>query len=203
MGDYPNWFASDAIHYFQRHLSHFAGQENLSFLQIGAYTGDASVWLLSEILTAKGSRLVDVDTWQGSEEGLAVEYDWDDIFNLYKSKVSFSNKIETKQMTSAEYLAKCQESLAGECQESFDFIYIDGDHTSKVVAADAEGAWELLKADGILAFDDYQWGEWLSDKELTPAPAIDRFLNSKINQYELLEKARQVWIRKSDRKGEK
>ena len=189
--DYPNWFEADSIKYFHRYLSHLAGKKNLNFLQIGVYTGDASVWLLSEILTAKGSRLVDVDTWQGSDEGLDNNYDWADIFATYKAKTAFSDALETLVMTSSDYLTTCT--------ESFDFIYIDGDHTSGSVAADANGAWKLLKAGGILAFDDYEWGEWLTDKEQTPAPAIDRFLNQQLGQYELLEKARQVWIKKSDR----
>lgn len=190
MGEYPNWFASDAIYYFRTHLSNYAGKQDLNFLQIGAFTGDASAWLLSKILTAKGCRLVDVDTWQGSDEGLGNDYDWSDIFATYEAKTAFSSAVETFTMPSGDYLETCT--------ESFDFIYIDGDHTSQGVAADACGAWKLLKANGILAFDDYQWGEWLSDCEQTPAPAIDRFLDEYSGQYLLLAKARQVWIKKTD-----
>jgi len=36
---YPNWFASYAVAYFDKHLSRFKDQENLNYLQIGAFTG--------------------------------------------------------------------------------------------------------------------------------------------------------------------
>jgi len=61
--------------------------------------------------------------------------------------------------------------------ESFDVIYIDGSHTGYDVLADAILAWELLKEDGVIIFDDYQWrrGGGLPP-ELKPGPAIDAFL---------------------------
>jgi predicted O-methyltransferase YrrM len=78
---------------------------------------------------------------------------------------------------------------------TYDFIYIDGDHTAKVVAEDAEASWKLLKPSGILAFDDYRWGQDLPP-HLTPKPAIDEFLDKYKGAYDLLTQDYQVWLMK-------
>jgi predicted O-methyltransferase YrrM len=77
----------------------------------------------------------------------------------------------------------------------YDFIYVDGDHTEKAVYADAINCWPLLKSGGILAFDDYLWGQGL-EPHTTPKPAIDRFLAEKQGEYEILNEDYQVWLLK-------
>ena len=65
---YPNWFEMTAKENFESQLTPLAGKFGLRFLQIGAFTGDASVWLVDNILTQKNSVLEDVDIWTGSDE---------------------------------------------------------------------------------------------------------------------------------------
>jgi predicted O-methyltransferase YrrM len=185
---YPNWFSMGAIYYFNQHLGCFKGKPDLKFLQLGAYTGDASFWLVRNILTGKNCKLVDVDTWQGSDENVHKTFDWNDVKSVYDSKTAFTDIIIAKQMTTTEYLQ--------DCTDAFDFIYIDADHTEKMVYQDADLSWPLLKPGGIMAFDDYTWGDGLIPSELTPKPAIDRFLIDKQGEFELLEKTTQVWIKK-------
>jgi predicted O-methyltransferase YrrM len=48
VADYPNWFAKSAIDNFATYLIQDTGLPNLNYLQLGAFTGDASVWLLDE-----------------------------------------------------------------------------------------------------------------------------------------------------------
>jgi len=48
-------------------------------------------------------------------------------------------------------LSSLQRNLLG----AFDFIYIDGDHSSSQVLTDAVLAFRLLRTGGIMAFDDY------------------------------------------------
>ena len=63
MTEYPNWFGVTAQHNFEQFLTPLAGQDDLKFLQLGVFTGDASVWIAKNILTGKGCWLIDVDTW--------------------------------------------------------------------------------------------------------------------------------------------
>jgi predicted O-methyltransferase YrrM len=86
-------------------------------------------------------------------------------------------------------------SVLPSLKKKYDFIYIDGDHTEEAVYRDATNAWPLLKAEGILAFDDYLWGQDVHP-ELRPKLAIDRFLEEKQGEYVLLSQDYQVWVQK-------
>jgi predicted O-methyltransferase YrrM len=184
---YPNWFESQQ-HNFHNHLSYLKGEPNLKFLQIGVFTGDASIWLCENILTGKGSYLYDVDTWAGSDEQAHEEIDFNKVLEYYDKRISVLQSAARLRMTSDDY-------FAGNNRIKFDFIYIDGDHTSHQVAKDADNAWKLLKSGGILAFDDYLWGQDLPP-ELTPKPAIDRFLAKYTGEYDLLSQDYQLWLKK-------
>ena len=50
---------------------------------------------------------------------------------------------------------RSQDNLKNYGNESFDVLYVDGDHTYAPVKEDAEIAVEKLKPDGLLIFNDY------------------------------------------------
>lgn len=185
--EFPNWFVGQQYN-FEAQLAHLKGKPNLKFLQIGAYTGDASVWLCENILRNPTSTLIDVDTWSGSGESEHSNINFDKVYSYYTQRTSVYNKVIQLKMTSDQY-------FAGDNAADFDFIYIDGDHTAAQVARDADSAWKLLKAEGILAFDDYGWGKDLPP-DTTPKPAIDNFLQEHTGEYTQLVDSYQVWIKK-------
>jgi predicted O-methyltransferase YrrM len=186
---YPNWFDSQKYN-FENHLTQFKGKPDLKFLQVGTYTGDASDWLLSTILTDPSSTLTDVDTWQGSDEREHKAMDFNKIYTLYLQRMDKYENLMSIKGDSSYVLPSLR--------ERYDFIYIDGDHTEKAVYRDATNAWALLKSGGILAFDDYLWGQDVHP-ELRPGPGIDKFLEEKQGEYELLSQDYQVWIRRNDK----
>jgi len=185
---YPNWFQLAAINYFNLVLpKRFAGKPNLNFLQIGAYTGDASEWLLNNILTDKTSWLTDVDTWCGSDEQVHKEFDWNALEKYYDNRmVQYKNICKIKGY-SADF-------LQGANEEYYDFIYIDGDHRADEVYKDATFGWRCLKSGGVIAFDDYLWVHDSNDPNLSPRKGIDKFLYKYENQYKLIIMDEQVWI---------
>lgn len=189
---YPNWFAVTAQTNFERFLRKLAGQEKLRFLQLGAYTGDASEWLLDNILTDRSCKLIDVDTWMGSEEELHKGMDFSEIYNLYLDRVG--GVTEWHRGKTFDYLNGWRDRNTL-LDWKFDFVYVDADHTTVGVILDAELSWPLLKSGGIMAFDDYNWGNELP-LHLRPRPGIDLFLLRHDGEFELLEKNEQVWIRK-------
>ncbi len=184
--NYPNWFDSQKYN-FENHLTKFKGKPNLKFLQVGVYTGDASDWLLTSILLDPSSTLTDVDTWQGSDEREHEAMDFDAIYGIYLNRMDKYENVMSIKGDSTYVLPNLK--------EKYDFIYIDGDHTEKAVYRDATDAWPLLKSQGILAFDDYLWGQDVHPS-LRPMLAIDRFLEEKQGEYELLSQGYQVWIQK-------
>lgn len=185
--NYPNWFSSQEP-IFKKFLTPLSNKSNLKFLQIGAYTGDASKWLLENILTDQTSILVDVDTWLGSEEGIHKKFDWDDVEEVYDKKITNFKNIVKYKGSSESYLTSST--------EMFDFIYIDGDHTSYGVYSDATLSLPLLKINGIMAFDDYLWHHDTNNPELEPKLGIDKFLKEYKNQFQILFTGYQVWIKK-------
>lgn len=184
---YPNWFFNN-ISLFKNILSPYFGLSNLKFLQIGAYTGDASLWLLENILIEQSSILIDVDTWEGSEENIHKKFDWQDIESIYDIKMSKYKNVIKKKVASFEFLSSCS--------DSFDFIYIDGDHTADGVYSDAVLSYPLLKVGGIMAFDDYLWHHDTNNPKLEPKLGIDKFLELVNDEVQIIHKAYQVWIKK-------
>jgi predicted O-methyltransferase YrrM len=185
---YPNWFESVARPNFEQHLKRFAGLPKLRFVQVGVFTGDASVWLLDNILTDPSSRLLDIDTWQGSDEAEHKAMDFENVYLTYLAKVKKYPNVSDMRADSGHTLSQMPGDLA-------DFIYIDGDHTAAGVRVDSYHAHRILKPGGVLAFDDYLWGYGL-DPEQTPQPAIDTFMEVHKDEYEVLDINWQVWLQK-------
>ena len=183
---FPNWFVGQQ-YLFERNLTRLKGKPNLAFLQIGAYTGDASTWLLENILTDPTSILVDVDTWEGSGELEHKSISFSKVYEFYKQRMEPYPNVRSVRNDSDNFFQSNK--------TDWDFIYIDGDHTSEQVARDADNAWLLLKSQGIIAFDDYGWGKDMPE-HLTPKPAIDAFLAKYAGEYDLLTQEYQVWVQK-------
>jgi predicted O-methyltransferase YrrM len=197
---YPNWFELYADRYFAHHLAPYAGRADVRFLQIGAYTGDATVWLFEHVLTGAGSTLTDVDTWRGSEEELHEPMDFAEVERIYDSR--------TAQMRAAGRLTKFKGTskafFDSHPDESFDFVYIDGDHTAFGVLNDAVRAYPLLRVGGLIGFDDYLWQSG-KDRLSEPAPAIDAIADLYSDRLERLEDVvdgREVWFRKTGAPGD-
>lgn len=188
--EYPNWFINDGLKNFEERLSDELCGRPVKALQIGAYTGDASVWLASKALTHPDSVLIDVDTWEGSDEPVHHRLNWSSVEQMYDFKTKSwrdSRKIVKYKCTSDWFFKNNH--------EFYDFIYIDGDHTSYGVIKDAVNAYEVLTPQGIIAFDDYDWRGGSSPNQ-RPKKAIDAFLDIYSDRVELLFRSYQCWIRK-------
>jgi predicted O-methyltransferase YrrM len=187
---YVNWFLNDGEGNFLKFLLPEFSNKKIRCLQIGAYTGDASVWMNNNILKHPESVLVDVDTWEGSEEPVHYEMNWHTVEALYDTKTvqsRTSRKIIKYKGTSDSFFANNR--------EKYDFIYIDGDHTSYGVIKDAVSAYECLNIGGIIAFDDYEWSAGLGVLN-EPKLAIDAFWNIYQDRLELILRDYQCWFRK-------
>lgn len=190
MAEYPNWFAQTAQDNFNTYLAEFKDKPDLKFLQLGVFTGDATVWLCNNILTDKSSKLIDVDTWAGSDEKSHAEMDFSDVQRVYQEKVKDLPVVSIVSDTH-KYLIRQLDNFIG----AFDFIYIDADHTTVGVLLDAELSWPLLKSGGVMAFDDYTWGRDLPPSK-TPRPGILLFVEKHKQELDTLVINSQYWIKK-------
>lgn len=184
--EYPNWFEIGAKFNFEAILTQFKDKPGLDYLQLGAFTGDASVWLLDNVLTNEATTLTDVDTWAGSNEQAHKSMDFADVEKVYDEKVK-SRTIKYK-MTTLEFFTS-EENHPG----MYDFIYVDADHTAASALIDAELGWNVLKPNGIIAFDDLQWGIGLP-ASLTPSLGISLFTERHAPELELIALNTQAWF---------
>lgn len=186
----PNWFVNDGMKNFAYNLGEFATKPS-RMLQIGAYSGDATMWLVENILPHnQDSVLVDVDTWEGSDEPSHHQMNWTDVEGIYDARTFTarqSRKVIKFKTTSDNFF---KSNL-----ETYDFIYIDGDHTAYGVIKDAVAAYECLNVGGILAFDDYQWSAGLGPTR-EPKLAIDAFHSIYSDRMVTLVDGYQRWYRK-------
>jgi predicted O-methyltransferase YrrM len=190
VAQYPNWFQVAAVHYFNKHLKPYQSKP-LKCLQLGAYTGDATEWLFENVLTHPDSTLIDVDTWEGSNEQLHKDMNWTSIEDIYTTRHQGrldSGKLKKFKGTTDNFFQTPEGS------QQFDFIYVDADHEAASVLKDGLNSLYRLNSGGILAFDDYTWK---SGKELwaDPKPAIDAILNCYPHKVVVLDIGAQVWLR--------
>jgi len=176
-----DWFTSN-IPVWEKALRSFKGKPNINYLEIGLFEGRSAIWMLENILTDPSSKLTGIDTFLVGS-GLKDKY----LSNLNIS--GFADKATTIQGFSQTELRKLPFN-------SFDIIYIDGDHKANGVLSDAVLSFELLKTDGLLIFDDYAWKIKQLPEELRPKIAIDSFITAYRNYVEVVHRGYQVIIRK-------
>lgn len=190
--EYPNWFDVTAKANFEEFLLPEAGGLGLRYLQLGVFTGDASLWLCKNVLTHPDSRLVDVDTWQGAaNEPVQEQMDFEDVYKTYMSKTD-GLRIHTHRTTTQEFLM----TENYEWGLGYDFIYVDAHHTAASAFLDCELSWPLLKSGGLLAVDDYTWQHPDGVEIHAPKLGVSMFIDRHRGEFDLLALNSQAWLRK-------
>ena len=188
---YPNWFEGvQAPEVFARALGKFVGKP-VKFLQIGAFTGDATEWLLKNVLTHPDSTLTDVDPWTGSDEPAHKTMDWMNVEDTYLARHQESidsGKLIRHKTTSDEFFASLSDD------DKYDFIYVDGDHKASSVLRDAVNSMDHLEPHGLNGFDDYNWTLG-KGPAYDPKTAIEAFYICNQDVLEVAEMGYQFWVR--------
>jgi len=184
-----DWFSKN-ITKFQKIFQQFIlnrKNNNIHFLEIGSFEGRSSCWFFENyIFNSANSTITCVDTWEGSEEhDSSVKQK---LYERFLNNVSEypKNKFLIKRGLSRVVLKSLPENY-------YDFIYIDGSHSTRDVLEDAVLSFDLLKSGGIITFDDYEWNHF-SDPLLNPKLGIDSFITSYKNYIELIEESYQLTI---------
>lgn len=147
-------------------------KEKKSFLEIGSFEGRSACWYMENALADDGT-LVCIDSFGGSLEH--TDFNFADIRERFYANTAEAKKpnqtLEVIEDHSVQALAKliCE-------KRQFDYIYIDGSHTSPDTLTDACMAFPLLKTGGVMIFDDYLW-EVHTAPIRSPKWGIDAFTN--------------------------
>lgn len=187
-----DWFSGN-IPIWNTLLDSFKNKPNLNFLEIGCWEGKATLWLLENILTHESSKISVIDTFEGSpEEDGMKNLDLENIFNIFKHNTQeYNNKINVYKGYSNHILKQLGN------KELFDFVYIDASHTAYGVLEDAVLVHPLVKKEGIIVFDDYEWKDYTRPSPTdSPKLGITCFFNTYADFYEVIFVGYQVGLRK-------
>lgn len=176
------WFPQN-IPTWEKILRDFKGKPDVHYLEIGLFEGCSFFWMLENILTHPTSTATGIDPFPKAK----VEK----VFMSNLELSGFKNKVKVLKTWSQEVLRKLPDN-------SFDIIYIDGDHSAAGVLVNAIFCWPLLKKGGLLIIDDYLWHNNNDKKPPREKPkiAVDAFLSSLELQMDVVIKSYQVIIRK-------
>ena len=146
-------------------------------LEIGSYEGAAACYLIEKLGKNNFLEVHCIDTWEESdglakEEALIVEKRFD--YNMQLAVNRSQNKTKYFKYKSESHLVLSK--MIADGVGDFDLIYVDASHYAVDVLTDAVLSFKLLKAGGILIFDDYLW---VGDENIVyyPKIAIDSFTN--------------------------
>lgn len=170
--------------WFSRHadkwrdvLADYVGQPKVRYLEIGSYEGRSVAWMCREILTGENSQAVCIDVWDDR-----------DVETRFDANVA-GLAVDKRVGESRSELIRCNYG------PQFDIAYIDGSHEARDVLSDAVLAFHLLKNEGVLIFDDYQW-DLPNRVQVFPKVAIDGFLAAYAPVVDVLVKGYQVILKK-------
>jgi len=177
-----DWFSAN-IPIWTKVLDEMKGRPNLRYLEIGVYEGRSFFWVMDNILSDPSSKATAIDTF--------------DIYLGNDPEVTFRHNLRRSGYEAQVTVMKgsSREKLRELPLNSFDLIYVDGDHSSKSVLIDAVSAWDLLKENGLMIFDDYDWPHPIPT-EMRPAFALDVFQNLMSEEFQVVLKHYQLIIRK-------
>ncbi len=158
--------------------------EPVKALEIGAFDGVSANLMLDLLFPHPQSEVHVIDPWLPDPTTPELGEETRARFESNCRTGGHEAQIRVYEGLSAEVLAWM---IAEEGYwESFDFIYVDGSHLAPDVFLDAALSWNLLKPGGLIAFDDYEWGDWERDLSGTPRAAIDAFERVFAGRIELL-----------------
>ena len=167
-------------------------KEKKSFLEIGSFEGRSACWYMENALDDDGT-LVCIDSFGGSLEH--TDFNFEDIRARFYANTEQAKKPGQELRVIEQHSVQALAKLICERQQ-FDFIYVDGSHTSPDTLTDACMAFPLLKQGGAMIFDDYLW-EMHTAPIQSPKWGIDVFLNMFCQKVQLALIGYQVGIIKT------
>lgn len=164
------------------------------FLEIGCFEGRSTVWLIENALEY-GGVILSVDTFEGGFEHSPATMKG--VEKRFKKNVEEAIKNNPKKISSAVMVKTSIDAMAHLLKQriEYDFIYIDGSHSGPDVLSDAIMAYHLCRVGGMIAFDDYLWGNQ-ADLIERPKVAIDCFVNIFAKKVKLICIGSQIWVQK-------
>ena len=183
-----DWF-SGSVPLWTEHFGHLINKTDARFLEVGSWEGRSAHWIATNLLGIS-STLDCVDTWKGSaEHDPSVAAQTWDVFQKNLEPFLSDKRVIAHQGKSTSILPRLIAEIEEGKRQAYDFVYIDGSHTTADVLMDACLAFLLVKSGGFIVFDDYPSNG--------PALAIDSVLKCLEGKYAPVFSGWQIAIRKT------
>lgn len=171
-------------------------------LEIGSYEGASACFLIDTVCPHQALELHCVDTWEGSAEHAGT--DMAAVKARFTANTMDAVEAAEYPATLRVYRMRSDEALPSMLAQLgpnyFDLVYIDGSHQAPDVLFDALLGFKLLRIDGAMVFDDYNWQrEPAAERDLllVPRPAIDAFVNLYTRKLDIINSPlSQLFVRK-------
>jgi|694.fasta_scaffold24299_12 hypothetical protein len=138
------WFEDLSLKNFERFKTMMDCNKPINYLEIGCFEGNCHKWMYENILTHPLSKSTVIDPFEKS-------LTHGNSYDTFKHNLSDNlDKINILEGFSDDVLPTLE-------KETYDIIYIDGDHTAEAAFKDGVNSFPLLKTGGIMIFDDYLW----------------------------------------------
>lgn len=182
-----DWF-STRVPVWDDVLARFRGAPDIHFIEIGSWEGMSACWLLLEILTHPSSTLTCIDPFEHEHHSSSLHCDFEGLFDANVTATGAADRVTKIRGTSLSALRRLP-------LEHYHLVYIDGSHRAPDVLTDAVLAWPLLRPEGILIFDDYEW--CYDERPLwQPKAAIDAFTSVFADGLDVIHRGWQVIVQK-------
>lgn len=129
-----DWFRRDAKLKFEKYL---LGMRVDDYLEIGVAEGESMLWVLENL---QPQRAIGVDWWKAPSGNKRR----DDVFKEYK-KTAHRNLAPFIEQGVVQLVQDSSTHFMANCEQTFDLIYVDGDHSGSGAMRDFLLAYELLK----------------------------------------------------------
>lgn len=153
-----DWWKNPAyqwgVDWFRIHLDHWKkflipwrqSRPSVRILEIGCYEAASTCWLLAHLCTGDNDRIHTVDFWDGlnGQSWIAIH-----------DRAVHNINVDSGKWKSSIYVSRSGDILPKLDKNSYDLIYIDGDHHADAVYQDSVKSWPLLKSGGLLLWDDW------------------------------------------------
>lgn len=160
-------YFSFKIPIWESHLQPIIDRAEIKALELGSKQGMSSCWLLDKVLTHGSAKLVCVDT------------NFSETFNSNIAKTDAASKVRKLEGKVHDLLTELEANF-------YDLISLQ--EQCKIPARiqkTANLAWLLLKENGFLIFNDYQWNN-INNPKHKPQIGIDDFLKSIKDEFKVI-----------------
>ena len=130
-------------------------EKKLKIMEIGTAGGNTTEEILTNVMRNNQSVLYAFDPFIPYPDKDLRDNDLvlNNFLNRFKSDIA-ENRLKFSRITSFDGLINLYKS---DHKETFDLIFIDGNHAAKSVLEDFFLSLPLVKKNGYILFDDYEW----------------------------------------------